>query len=311
MRALAVLVGCLALAGCGASDRAPDAATVAESFYAALDRGDGEAACEALAPQTRAKLEHQEGTPCDTAILDLDLPRGATAAKTSVYVTSASVTLAQGGRTFLDESRKAGRSPRPAARPPRPDLPYECELGGLTMRAMFVVYLPVIVTGIVFAYRDRAPASLMRAFLRHNGLSLVFLALFPAAVVLQAIAGHADFNEDQDRHGDPRITLGRYVVSSEFGTAVMENWQSEYLQFTLFILSPSGWCSAARPSRRSSARRGASRTRSRGSASTPTRESPRWAKVAGLRRTDLRELAADRDGRASGSVPGSPSRSPA
>ena len=42
--------------------------------------------------------------------------------------------------------------------------------------------------------------------------------------------------EDQDRHGNPHVSLGRYVVSSEFGTAVLENWQSEYLQFTLFIL---------------------------------------------------------------------------
>ena len=76
----------------------------------------------------------------------------------------------------------------------------------------------------------------MRAFFRHNSLSLVFLGLFVAAVVFQAIAGHADFNEDQDRHGDPHMTLGRYLLSSEFATALMENWQSEYLQFTLFIL---------------------------------------------------------------------------
>ena len=26
------------------------------------------------------------------------------------------------------------------------------------------------------------------------------------------------------------------MVSSEFATAVLENWQSEYLQFTLFII---------------------------------------------------------------------------
>jgi hypothetical protein len=76
----------------------------------------------------------------------------------------------------------------------------------------------------------------VRAFVKHNGLSLVFLGLFLAALVFQAIAGHADFNEEQDRHGSPRISLLRYVSSSEFGVAVMENWQSEYLQFTLFIV---------------------------------------------------------------------------
>ena len=74
-------------------------------------------------------------------------------------------------------------------------------------------------------------------FLKHNGLSIVFLGLFLAAVVGQAIAGHADLNEDQDRHGDPRLSLARYLVSSEFGVAVMENWQSEYLQFLLFMMA--------------------------------------------------------------------------
>jgi hypothetical protein len=63
----------------------------------------------------------------------------------------------------------------------------------------------------------------MRPFLRNNSLSLVFLGLFLAALVFQSIAGLADFNEDQDRHGDPHMSYGRYLVSSEFATAVMEN----------------------------------------------------------------------------------------
>ena len=77
----------------------------------------------------------------------------------------------------------------------------------------------------------------MRKVVKHNALSLFFLALFLVALVRQAIAGHADFNEDQLRHDNPTMSLGRYVVSSEFGTAVLENWQSEYLQFSLFILA--------------------------------------------------------------------------
>jgi len=77
----------------------------------------------------------------------------------------------------------------------------------------------------------------VKRLLKHNGLSIFFLALFLAALVLQAIAGHADFNEGQDRHQNPHMSLGRYVLSSRFGVAVLENWQSEYLQFTLFILA--------------------------------------------------------------------------
>jgi hypothetical protein len=72
-------------------------------------------------------------------------------------------------------------------------------------------------------------------FVRDNGLSLFFLAIFLAALVGQALVGHSAFNHDQLAHqGDP-ITLLQYVTSSSFAVDVMENWQSEYLQFTLYI----------------------------------------------------------------------------
>ena len=76
----------------------------------------------------------------------------------------------------------------------------------------------------------------MRTFLKENGLSLVFGGLFLAALVGQALVGHVDFNNQALAHGDDPISLGRYVLSSNFGVDLLENWQSEYLQFTLFIL---------------------------------------------------------------------------
>ena len=81
-----------------------------------------------------------------------------------------------------------------------------------------------------------AHALSVRRFARDNSLSIVFLALFLAALCGQAVAGHAAFNDDATSHGDATVSLARYVVSSDFGASVMENWQSEYLQFTLFIL---------------------------------------------------------------------------
>ncbi len=77
----------------------------------------------------------------------------------------------------------------------------------------------------------------MRRFLRSNGLSVFFLVLFLAALSGQAVAGHAEYNEEQSAHGSPEISLGRYLTSSTFAQAVTENWQSEYLQFVLFILA--------------------------------------------------------------------------
>jgi Domain of unknown function (DUF6766) len=75
----------------------------------------------------------------------------------------------------------------------------------------------------------------MRAWLRENSLSLFFLVLFLATLVGQSIAGHLEYNGELSAHGDPSISWGRYVVSSHFGGAVMENWQSEFLQFSFFI----------------------------------------------------------------------------
>jgi hypothetical protein len=77
----------------------------------------------------------------------------------------------------------------------------------------------------------------LRRFARENSLSLFFLAIFLLALVGQAIAGHADYNNQQIEHGSETISFWRYIVSSSFGQAVMENWQSEYLQFFLFILA--------------------------------------------------------------------------
>jgi Domain of unknown function (DUF6766) len=71
--------------------------------------------------------------------------------------------------------------------------------------------------------------------LRNHGLALFFLAIFLAALVGQAVTGQDSFNHAQvAHHGDP-ITLGRYVTSSSYWADVLENWQSEYLQFTLYI----------------------------------------------------------------------------
>jgi hypothetical protein len=120
----------LALAGCGASDRAPDAAAVAERFHAALERGSGEAACAELSEETVSKLEQQEAMPCEEAVLQLELPRGGDAAETDVYVTTASVALAEGGTTFLDEGSQGWKVSAAGCTPTAPNLPYDCVLEG-------------------------------------------------------------------------------------------------------------------------------------------------------------------------------------
>ena len=74
-----------------------------------------------------------------------------------------------------------------------------------------------------------------RGFLRDNALSLVFGAMFLLTLGGQAISGTADYNAQQVVNGLEPVTLLEYVTSSSFGVDVMENWQSEYLQFFLYI----------------------------------------------------------------------------
>nr|WP_251828926.1 DUF6766 family protein [Streptomyces sp. ATCC 21386] len=69
----------------------------------------------------------------------------------------------------------------------------------------------------------------VRRFLRDNGLGLTFLALFALALVGQAFAGHADFDNQLAAEDLQRISLGEYVTSSDFAVDVMQNWQSEFL----------------------------------------------------------------------------------
>jgi hypothetical protein len=77
----------------------------------------------------------------------------------------------------------------------------------------------------------------MRRFLRDNGLSVVFGLLFLGALIGQAVAGHADFNDHQLADGGQPVSFGHFLVSSEFAVDVAENWQSEYLQFFLYIFA--------------------------------------------------------------------------
>jgi hypothetical protein len=77
--------------------------------------------------------------------------------------------------------------------------------------------------------------SPMKRFITQNSLSLAFGGLFLATLVGQALAGVAAFNDERLADGVEQISLLRYVTSSSFAVDVMENWQSEYLQFFLYI----------------------------------------------------------------------------
>jgi hypothetical protein len=123
----------------------------------------------------------------------------------------------------------------------------------------------------------------MRRFLRENSLSIFFLVIFLAALTGQAIAGHDLYNEETLSHGGDPISLWRYVTSSSFGQAVMENWQSEYLQFTLFVLATVWLLQRGSPESKElrAAGRESDRKQRIGAHAHP--RSPLWARTGGIR----------------------------
>jgi hypothetical protein len=75
----------------------------------------------------------------------------------------------------------------------------------------------------------------VRRFARENGLSLFFGTIFLATLAGQSLAGQRAENGEALAHGGSTMSWWEYVRSPDFGGAVLENWQSEFLQFSLFI----------------------------------------------------------------------------
>jgi hypothetical protein len=123
----------------------------------------------------------------------------------------------------------------------------------------------------------------VRRFVRENGLGLGFGALFLGTLVAQAFVGHADFNQDQAAHHDDPIGLWRYVLSSSFGVDVLENWQSEYLQFTLYVVATVWLLQKGSPESKPLDKAGGESDEDQKVGPHADRDSPRWARVGGLR----------------------------
>ena len=123
----------------------------------------------------------------------------------------------------------------------------------------------------------------MPRFIRDNGLGVFFGLIFLAALVGQAFAGHKVFNEEQLSHGEETITFGRYLTSSHFGQAVMENWQSEYLQFTLYIFATVWLLQRGSPESKELDKAGAESEEDQQIGEHAGNRSPLWARAGGLR----------------------------
>ncbi len=75
----------------------------------------------------------------------------------------------------------------------------------------------------------------MGKWVRDNSLGLAALFLFFFSFFGQVLVGRADYNQDQQDHGEAPVSLIEYLGTGHFGEATFENWESEFLQMAVFI----------------------------------------------------------------------------
>jgi hypothetical protein len=119
--------------------------------------------------------------------------------------------------------------------------------------------------------------------LRASSLSIFFALVFLATLVGQAVSGVAVFNVDQRAAGLEPVSLAQYVASSAFWVDVTENWQSEFLQFLLFITATVWFVQRGSPESKRLDQAGRESDEDQKVGEHATDGSPAWARVRGWR----------------------------
>jgi uncharacterized protein DUF6766 len=125
----------------------------------------------------------------------------------------------------------------------------------------------------------------MRRFIFENSLSLFFLALFLLSLIGQSIAGLYEFNDHQQAHEEPTVSYFRYLGTSDFGADMLENWQSEWLQFWVFALATVWLVQKGSNESKRLEDAGREDTKQQRIGRFAPENAPRWAKVRGWRLT--------------------------
>ncbi|ETK37489.1 DUF6766 family protein [Microbispora sp. ATCC PTA-5024] len=125
----------------------------------------------------------------------------------------------------------------------------------------------------------------MRRAIRDNALGLCFLLLFLLSLAGQSVSGLAAFNEEQVAQGGAPISWAAYVTSSDFGVDVAENWQSEYLQFFLYILITVWLVQRGSPESKDPGEEGQESDADQKVGRHAGADSPAWARAGGWRLT--------------------------
>ena len=72
--------------------------------------------------------------------------------------------------------------------------------------------------------------------LRDNGLTIVLSALTIVTIAGMVLTGWTVHNEEIAQHGGTALSLSDYSASGHFLSAVFENWESEFLQMSAYVM---------------------------------------------------------------------------
>ncbi len=123
----------------------------------------------------------------------------------------------------------------------------------------------------------------MRRFLRHNSLSLFFGLLFLGALVGQAFAGWYQVNDQLNGEQLGHLSFWRYVSSADFAVDVAENWQSEFLQFWLYLMATVWFLQRGSPESKELDKAGRESDKDQKVGRYADKDSPAWAGTGGWR----------------------------
>ncbi|MER7350588.1 DUF6766 family protein [Streptomyces aurantiacus] len=126
-------------------------------------------------------------------------------------------------------------------------------------------------------------SSRERRFLVANGLTLAFGCGFLLTLAGQALAGHAEYNNDLIATGLSPLPFGAYLLSTDFAVDVTENWQSEYLQFFLYIYATVWLLQRGSPESKEIGRAGTGTDAEQKTGRHARASSPAWAAAGGVR----------------------------
>lgn len=76
----------------------------------------------------------------------------------------------------------------------------------------------------------------MKKVLKDNGLTIVLVAATMATLLGMLMTGISVYNDELAQHNQPAVSLAAYLTSGHFLSALFENWESEFLQMSAYVM---------------------------------------------------------------------------